>query len=183
MANELTHSEQIHVLFGFLFILVGTIIILQNVNYLLLPWWKFLWPIFFLLGGIRLLTYDETEGKGSWLKSLQDTAVKQHKFLAVFLIISGLIEMMRSFKVIPLFSIWDYVFPAAFVFAGVLLLIRRDASWRAVLSHDIMGITCIAIGVLASLNRAIILATLFWYIAWPSLIIVLGVESMLFRGR
>src|SRR5262249_8503885 len=93
-------SEFNHHLAGFFVALAGAFILFQTPLGKRLKLVKYIWPASFLVSGIFVLIWSDTElwpfGSRQWLEALQNNReVLQHKTFAVLLIGLGLIEWLR----------------------------------------------------------------------------------------
>ena len=119
-------SEFNHHVAGFFVVLAGIFLLFQDRLAKVSSAVKFVWPACFLLSGIFVLIWSDTElwpfGNRQWLEALQNNReVLQHKTFAVLLLALGTIEWQRVRGVIT--SIWSaWVFPAV-AFAGSVLLL------------------------------------------------------------
>src|SRR5690242_2182971 len=87
---------------------------------------RYLWPLCFLITGVFLLVFSDTElwpfASQSWYFGLtHHTEVLQHKLFAVFLLLVSVIELQRARGVLT--AKWSgWVFPAVAVTGSVMLL-------------------------------------------------------------
>lgn len=188
-------SEFNHHLAGFFVILAGIFILAEGALTQRWSFLRFAWPACFLLSGLFLLVYSDTElwpfGPQSWwyglTHNLEDV---QHKTFAVILLALGVIEVQRARDVLK--SAWaGWLFPVLACFGSVLLLFHEHHSGMhgpghmSVMAH-IQGqhlgfsVTGFCIGLVKGLSE---LPTR-WKVAfarlWSLLMIVLGVLLMLY---
>ena len=122
-------SEFNHHLAGFFVVLAGVFILFQGVLVKRWPGVKYAWPTCFLLSGIFVLVWSDTElwpfGHREWLEALRhNQEVLQHKTFAVLLLLLGVIEWQRARGVLK--AVWSgWVFPALAIGGSLLLLFHR----------------------------------------------------------
>ena len=108
-------SEFNHHLSGFFVVLAGLFILAEGNVRDRWPWIRFAWPACFILSGIFVLVWSDTElwpfGSQSWYYVLSHNGeVLQHKAFAVLLLVLGIIEFRRSQGVLK--SAWaSWAFP------------------------------------------------------------------------
>ncbi len=184
-------SEFNHHLAGFFVILAGIFILAQGPLTRRWSFLRFAWPACFLLSGLFLLVFSDTElwpfGPQSWWYGLTHV---QHKTFAVILLALGVIEVQRVRGVLK--SAWaGWLFPVLACFGSVLLLFHEHHSGMhgpdhmTVMAHiqaQHLGfsVTGFGIGLVKGLSE---LPTR-WKVAfarlWSLLMIVLGVLLMLY---
>src|SRR5262249_59360493 len=114
---------------GFLVTLAGVFILFQPSLAKKWPATKYAWPTCFLLSGVFLLVWSDTElwpfGDTAWLEALKhDPEVLQHKTFAVLLLVLGTVEWQRARGVLN--AAWSgWVFPALAIGGSVLLLFHQ----------------------------------------------------------
>ena len=188
-------SEFNHHLAGIFVILAGLFVLLEGS----LPQrWRLLryaWPLCFLLAGLFLLVFSDTElwpfGPQSWWYGLTHNAEDlQHKAFAVILLALGVVEFQRARGVLK--SQWArWVFPLAAFCGSVMLLFHehhpgmRGADHLTVMArvqaeHLNFAVAGFGIGLLKGLSEVPsrwqqLLAKL-----WPIPIIALGVMLLLY---
>jgi putative copper resistance protein D len=122
-------SEFNHHLAGFFVVLGGLFMLAQGSLTNRWPPTKYVWPATFLLSGIFVLIWSDTElwpfGHKKWLFALQtDQEVLQHKTFAVLLLALGCIEWLRATG--KLKAVWARMsFPLLAVAGSVLLLFHH----------------------------------------------------------
>jgi hypothetical protein len=122
-------SEFNHHLAGFFVALGGAFILFQAPIGKRLKAVNYIWPASFLLSGIFVLIWSDTElwpfGSRQWLEALQNNReVLQHKTFAVLLIGLGLIEWLRVNGALK--AAWSgFVFPVLAVGGSILLLFHQ----------------------------------------------------------
>ncbi len=122
-------SEFNHHLAGFFVVLGGLFMLAQGSLTNRWPSTKYVWPATFLLSGIFVLIWSDTElwpfGHKKWLFALQtDQEVLQHKTFAALLLALGCIEWLRATG--KLNAVWARMsFPLLAVAGSVLLLFHH----------------------------------------------------------
>ncbi len=189
-------SEFNHHLAGFLIILAGLFILLKA------SWpqrWSFLrfaWPSCFLVSGLFLLVFSDTElwpfGPQSWWYGLTHNLEDlQHKTFALILLALGIIEVQRVRGILK--SAWaGWLFPALACCGSVMLLFHEHHSGmhggahmttmaRIKAEHLNFAVAGFGIGIFRGLSEV---PTRWQVIAarlWPMLMMVLGVLLMFYR--
>lgn len=186
-------SEGNHHLIGLLVGLSGIFILAQGILTKRFPSLAYAWPACFLLSGLFVLVYSDTElwpfGPKPWIQgTITNPEVIQHKLFAVLLLVVGLIETVRVRK--SLKSVWlGLVFPVLALAGSVLLLFHshstgmRGANHMAIMArieaeHLSYSVTGMCIGFAKGLSE---LATKWQFVfarTWPILMVVLGVLLM-----
>jgi putative copper resistance protein D len=189
-------SELNHHLAGLFVILAGLFILAQST---LLHRWSFLrfaWPACFLLSGLFLLVFSDTElwpfGPQSWWYGLTHNPEDlQHKTFAAILLVLGIIEVRRVRGILK--SVWPrWVFPALAAFGSVLLLFHEHhtgmhgadhMSTMARIQSEHLGfaITGFGIGAFRGLSEVPTRWQAIFAKLWPLLMIGLGVLLLLYR--
>ena len=191
-----TGSEFNHHLAGF-FVVLGAVFILFQEP--LTKRWravKYGWPASFLLSGLFVLVWSDTElwpfGHRPWLDAMtHNPEVLQHKTFAALLLVLGLIEWRRARGTLP--AAWSaWVFPALAIGGSLLLLIHQheggmhgpDHMERMAriqsehLSYSIAGV-CLA------LTKGLSDIETNWRKVfsriWPVVMMALGILLMLYR--
>src|SRR6266403_6013254 len=188
-------SEFNHHLAGFLVILAGLFLLGEAKLRQRWPSTRFAWPVCFLVCGLFLLVYSDTElwpfGPQSWWYGLTHNLEDlQHKTFAVILLALGVIEVQRVRGVLK--SAWaGWLFPVLACFGSVLLLFHEHHTGMhgpghmSVMAHiqaQHLGfsVTGFGIGLVKGLSE---LPTR-WKVAfarlWSLLMIVLGVLLILY---
>jgi hypothetical protein len=185
-------SEFNHHLAGFFVLLAGLLILAQALTNKL-PLVRYVWPACFLLSGLFLLVYSDTElwpfGYKPWIQGvITNPEVIQHKTFAVLLLALGLIEIRRD-RLRATWAAW--VFPLFAVAGSIMLLFHSHSSGMhgpdhmAImqriqsehLSYSIAGV-CIGISKVFSEVQSK-WQTIFTRV-WPALMMVLGVLLMFY---
>jgi hypothetical protein len=189
-------SEFNHHLAGFLIILAGLFIVAQGK---LPQHWSFLrfaWPSCFLLSGLFLLVFSDTElwpfGPQSWWYGLTHNPEDlQHKTFALILLALGIIEIQRARGILK--SAWvRWLFPVVASCGSVMLLFHEHHSGmhgaaqmttmaRIKSEHLNFAVTGFGIGIFRGLSEVptrwrVVAARL-----WPILMVALGVLLVLYR--
>jgi putative copper resistance protein D len=189
-------SEFNHHLAGFFVVLAGVFLLLQDKLAKSWPAVKFVWPACFLLSGIFVLIWSDTElwpfGNRQWLEALQNNReVLQHKTFAVLLLALGAIEWKRATRVLK--SVWSgWVFPAVAIGGSLLLLLHAHEAGmhgpnhmelmaRIQSEHLSYSIVGIGIGLATGLAQVKTRWQPIFGKLQPLLMIVLGVLLMFYR--
>jgi len=188
-------SEFNHHLAGF-FVMVGGALMLVETAREKKSLLKYLWPACFLLSGIFVLVWSDTElwpfGPHSWLEKLeQDREVLQHKVFSALLLGLASIEWLRVKGTLR--SAWSaFVFPAIAIGGSILLLFHQhEAGMHGPdhmelmariqsqhLSYSLLGI---GIGLTKGLSETRVPGQKLLARLWPLLMIGLGILLMLYR--
>jgi putative copper resistance protein D len=188
-------SEFNHHLAGFFLVLAGILIFGEPLfrDRALIA--RYAWPVCFLLSGLFVLIFSDTElwpfGPKSWLQGmLTNHEVMQHKTFAVLLLALGTIELARARnKLTAAWSAW--VFPV-FAFVGSILLLfhSHDAGMhgpdhmatmqRIQAQHFSYSGTGLGIGLAKGLSEVPNKWQSIFARLYPALMIVLGVLLMIY---
>lgn len=157
---------------------------------------KFVWPSCFLLAGIFVLVWSDTElwpfGHRQWLEALQNNPeVLQHKTFAVLLLGLGFVEWQRARGALR--AAWSaWIFPAVAVVGSIILIFHQheggmvgehhmETMARIQSEHMSYTISGLAIGLSKGLSEMKSkIAPIFGKI-WPSLMVILGILLMFYR--
>lgn len=182
-------SEFNHHLAGIFVIVAGLFILTSNRLQSRWPQIKYVWPLCFLLSGIFVLVFSDTElwpfgPKNWWFGVTTNMEVLQHKTFSVILLILGAIELLRARETLR--AAWTaWVFPALALAGSVMLLFHsHDAGMHGAeamtameriqmqhFSYAAVG-TCIAVTKGVSESRLPLRRASSY--AWPTLMIALG---------
>ena len=134
-------SEFNHHLAGLLVVLAGLFLVAEGTLRQRRPWTRFAWPVCFLVCGVFLLVFSDTElwpfGPQSWWYGLTHNLEDlQHKAFAVVLLTLGILEIQRARGVLK--SAWAaWAFPLLAIFGSVMLLFHEhhtssmaSTTWR-----------------------------------------------------
>src|SRR5262249_34959372 len=119
-------SEFNHHLAGFFVVLAGLFILTSDHLNTRWPAIKYAWPLCFLLSGIFVLVFSDTElwpfgPKNWWVGVTGNLEVLQHKTFAIILLGLGIIETLRARG--SLRAAWSaWIFPVLAVAGSVMLL-------------------------------------------------------------
>jgi copper resistance protein D len=189
-------SEFNHHLAGFLVALAGMFIFFQRRLAIKWPAVKYAWPACFLLSGIFLLVWSDTElwpfGRRAWLEALtHNPEVLQHKTYAVLLLALGAIEWQRARGVLT--AAWSgWVFPALAIGGSVLLLFHQHEAGmhgahhtelmaRIQSEHLSYSLAGIGVGLTKGLSDLETPWQGVFQRVWPFLMVVLGILLMFYR--
>jgi putative copper resistance protein D len=188
-------SEFNHHFAGLLVLLAGMFILAETD---LTPRWhylRFAWPATFLISGLFLLIWSDTElwpfGPQSWLSTIAtNREVFQHKTYAVILLALGIIELQRTRG--SLRAAWaSWVFPVVAIGGSVLLLFHMhqggmhgshhsELMTRIQSEHLSYSVAGISIGLTKALSEAPSTWQDFFRRLWPALMMVLGALLMMY---
>jgi hypothetical protein len=191
-----SESEFNHHLAGFFLVLAGAFILLQSLWVERWPELKYVWPLCFLLSGIFVLVWSDTElwpfGHREWLEALRhNQEVLQHKAFAVLLLVLGVTEYQRAQGVLR--AVWSgLVFPALAIGGSLLLLFHRheggmqgpnhvELMARIQSEHLSYTVTGIGLGLAKGLAEVKSRFQGGFGKMWPLLMVVLGVLLMFYR--
>ena len=195
MLADKKESEFNHHLAGIFVILAGVFLLAESS----LPnrWFflRYLWPSSFLLAGIFLLVFSDTElwpfGPQSWLYGLTHSAEDlQHKAFALILLVLGFVELQRARGVLRL--AWTgWVFPVAAFCGSVMLLFHEHhpgmggadhmtVMARVQAEHFNFAVAGFGIGVLKGLSEFRSRWQVLLSRVWPIPLIALGTLLLLY---
>jgi hypothetical protein len=195
MLADKKESEFNHHFAGILVILAGVFLLAQSSLPNRWSFVRYLWPSCFLLAGLFLLVFSDTElwpfGPQSWIYGLTHNAEDlQHKAFALILLVLGFVEFQRARGVLN--SRWaGWVFPVAAFCGSVMLLFHEHhpgmhgadhmiVMARVQAEHLNFAVAGFGIGLLKGLSEVrsrwqILLARI-----WPIALIALGILLMLY---
>src|SRR5262245_2035404 len=122
-------SEFNHHLAGLLVAVAGVFMFFQSGLTKRWPITRFLWPSCFLLAGIFVLIWSDTElwpfGHRQWLEALENNReVLQHKTFALLLLGLGAIEWQRARGVLK--TAWSgWIFPLVAIAGSIILIFHQ----------------------------------------------------------
>jgi putative copper resistance protein D len=195
LLRDKKESEFNHHLAGFLVVLAGIFILFEERLKRRFPRVRYAWPLCFLLAGILLLIFSDTElwpfgYKDWWTGVTGNVEVLQHKSFAVILMILGVVEIRRAKGTLQ--ASWSaWAFPAL-AFAGSFLLLfhSHDAGMagpdpmtemrRIQMQHFSYAGVGAAIGLSKGLSDTSTKARSVFRRLWPLLMISLGILLMLY---
>lgn len=184
-------SEGNHHLIGFFIVLSGLCLLAQKK----LPAITYAWPVCFLLSGLFVLVYSDTElwpfGPKPWIEgTITNLEVLQHKIFAVLLLCVGFVEMERvRGRLRTAWAAW--LFPVLAMAGSLLLLFHshnagmHGPNHMAVMAriqaeHSSYAATGFGIGLAKGLAEVSTKWQVFFSRLWPSLMVVLGVLLMFY---
>jgi putative copper resistance protein D len=189
-------SQFNHHLAGFFVALGGVIILFQRPLGKRFPLVKYIWPASFLLSGVFVLVWSDTElwpfGGRHWLEALQNNReVLQHKTYAVLLLALGLVEWLRVRGTLK--AAWSgMVFPLLAIGGSVLLLFHQheagmngpnhmEVMARIQSEHLSYAVVGFGIGLAKGLSEIRMRGYHFLARVWPVLMVALGILLMSYR--
>jgi len=189
-------SEFNHHLAGFFVALGAVFMLFQDRLTMRWPAVKHFWPACFLISGIFVLVWSDTElwpfGRQRWIDAMTHSSeVLQHKIFAVLLLTLAIVEWQRARGVLT--AAWSgWMFPALAIGGSVLLLFHpHDAGMHgadhlermARIQSEHLSYSLAGIGV--ALTRSLSEIETHWRKVftrtWPVVMMVLGILLMLYR--
>lgn len=188
-------SEFNHHLAGFLVLVAGLLILADGSIRQRWAIGRHVWPICFLVSGVFLLVFSDTElwpfGEQSWYFGLtHHKEVLQHKVFAILLLAVGLIELQRARGILK--AAWaGWVFPVI-ASAGSLMLLFHDhragmtgpnhmeLMHRIQSQHISFSVTGLGIALSKGLAETPFEWRPFFERLFPALLIVLGALLMVY---
>jgi copper resistance protein D len=188
-------SEFNHHLAGFFVVLAGIFILAESRLSSRWPGVRYAWPMCFLLAGIFVFVFSDTElwpfGPQSWLYGLTNHAeVRQHKSFALILLVLGVIEVLRVRGTLK--AAWfAWVFPVLAIAGSIILLFHEHSGGMHGANHmEVMAriqhqhMSYLAAGLGIGLTKGLSEIKTGWqgFFArlWPSIMIALGVMLMFY---
>lgn len=195
LAADKRESEFNHHLAGFLVALAGIFILAEPRLSPRWPYVRYAWPVCFLLAGLFVLVFSDTElwpfGPQSWFYGISHHAeVRQHKSFAIILLGLGVIEFLRASG--RLKAAWaGWVFPVLAIAGSIILLFHDHRGGMhgpghmermARIQNQHRGYT--AAGFAVGLTKGLSEINTNWQglfsKLWPSFMILLGVLLMFY---
>ena len=190
-------SEGNHHLIGFFVVLGGAFILAQDVLKKRFSAVRYVWPACFLLSGLFVLAYSDTElwpfGPKPWIQgTITNPEVIQHKVFALLLLAVGLVELARARGRLEKWSGW--VFPVLATTGSALLLFHshragmRGPNHMAVMARiNSEHFSYAALGFGIGLTGALAEVKTRWHTLFaklsPALMMVLGVLLMFYSEQ
>jgi hypothetical protein len=189
-------SEFNHHLAGFLVALGAAFILFEGRLRKKWPTVKYAWPACFLLSGLFVLVWSDTElwpfGHRLWLEAMaHNQEVLQHKIFAALLIALGVIEWQRARGVLT--AAWSgWVFPVLAIGGSILLLFHQHQGGMHGPNHvermariQSQHLSYSLTGVGVALTRSLSEVETHWQKilsrTWPILMIALGILLAFYR--
>ena len=189
-------SEFNHHLAGFFVAVAGVFVLFEPQ---LAKRWalvKYVWPACFLLAGIFVLVWSDTElwpfGHRQWLEALQNNReVLQHKTFAILLFGLGAVEWQRARG--ALLAAWSgWVFPLVAISGSIILIFHQHEggmvgphhmeTMARIQSQHLSYTACgLGIGVTKGLSELARDRAGIFTRTWPLLLVVLGTLLMFYR--
>ena len=187
-------SEFNHHLAGVLVILAALFFLAQGSLAKRWPDARYAWPMCFLIAGLFLLIFSDTEiwpfGYMSFVYAVtHDPEDAQHKTFALILLVLGVIEMLRaSGRLKAAWSAW--VFPVVALGGCVLLLFHHHGgmhgpdAMKTMVSVQNQHLRFAEAGAAAAVAKGLAETNEKWYgffsKVWPVFLVVLGVMLMMY---
>jgi hypothetical protein len=195
LAADKRESEFNHHLAGFFVVLAGIFILAEPRLSVRWPSVRYAWPVCFLLAGIFVLVYSDTElwpfGPQSWFYGLSHhMEVRQHKSFALILLAVGVIEFLRARGTLK--AAWaGWVFPFVAIAGSIILLFHEhrggmhgaghmERMARIQTEHHTYTAAGFGIGLTKGLSEIKTDWQPLFNKLWPSIMIVLGVMLMFY---
>jgi len=189
-------SEFNHHLAGVLVAVAGIFMLFQGSLTSRWPAVKFVWPACFLLAGIFVLIWSDTElwpfGHRHWLEALQNNReVLQHKTFAVLLLGLGVIEWQRARGVLK--AVWSaWIFPVIAIVGSIILIFHQheggmvgehhmETMARIQSEHMSYTVIGLGIGLTKGLSEMKGRSAVIFGKAWPALMVLLGILLVFYR--
>lgn len=182
-------SEFNHHLAGIFVILAGLFILVGSRLESRLPAFKYAWPLCFLVSGLFVLVFSDTElwpfgPKNWWIGVTGNLEVLQHKTFSAILLILGVVEFLRARGTLK--TAWSaWVFPVLAVAGSVMLLFhahdagmhgadQMNAMERIQMQHFSYAALGACIAVSKGVSESPVAFRRISSYLWPSLMIALG---------
>jgi hypothetical protein len=189
-------SEFNHHLAGVLVAIAGLFMLFQGELTKRWPTVRYVWPACFLLAGIFVLVWSDTElwpfGHRQWLEALENNReVLQHKTFALLLLGLGAIEWQRVRGVLR--STWSaWIFPVIAIAGSIILIFHQheggmvgehhmETMARIQSEHLSYTVTGLGIGVAKGLSEMKLRSLAIFGKVWPILLAILGVLLIFYR--
>src|SRR6266403_707732 len=189
-------SEFNHHLAGFFVAVAGFFVLFQSNLARRWPSVKYVWPACFLVAGIFVLVWSDTElwpfGHRQWLEALQNNReVLQHKTFAILLLVLGAVEWQRARGALR--AAWSaLVFPLVAVCGSIILIFHHHEggmvgehhmeTMARIQSQHLSYTACgFGIGLTKGLSELGTLRARVFAKLWPAFLLMLGVLLMFYR--
>jgi len=189
-------SEFNHHLAGVLVAIAGLFMLFQSELTKRWPGVRYVWPACFLLAGIFVLVWSDTElwpfGHRQWLEALQNNReVLQHKTFAILLLGLGAIEWQRARGVLR--SAWSaWIFPVIAITGSIILIFHHheggmvgehhmETLARIQSEHLSYTVAGLGIGLAKGLSEMKSRSLAIFGKVWPILMVILGVLLIFYR--
>ena len=194
LANK-RESEFNHHLAGFFVLLAGVFLLAEGSIRERWPLVRLAWPLCFVLGGLFVLIWSDTElwpfGPQSWYYGLtHDLEVLQHKIFAILLLTLGVVEIQRARGVLK--AAWSsWAFPALVVIGSSMLFFHdhragmhgpnpMELMHRIQSEHFSFAMAGFGIGLSKGLAETRLPWKTFFEQLFPALLMVLGALLMVY---
>jgi hypothetical protein len=189
-------SEFNHHLAGVLVAIAGLFMLFQSELTKRWPGVRYVWPACFLLAGIFVLVWSDTElwpfGHRQWLEALRNNReVLQHKTFAILLLGLGAIEWQRARGVLR--STWSaWIFPVIAIAGSIILIFHQheggmmgehhmETMARIQSEHLSYTVAGLGIGLAKGLSEMKSRSLAIFGKVWPILMVILGVLLIFYR--
>jgi hypothetical protein len=193
LLQDKRESEFNHRLAGLLVFLAGIFILLEDRLKNRWPAARYAWPICFLLSGLFVFVFSDTElwpfgYKNWWTGVFGNLEVLQHKTFALLLLSVGVIELRRAAGILR--AVWSaWVFPVLAMAGSVLLLFHvhggpmhgpdaMTSMEHIKMQHFSYAAAGVGIAVSKGLADTPVRGRGVFRILWPVLMMVLGALLM-----
>lgn len=189
-------SEFNHHLAGLFVMVAGLFIFAQPRLTGRWPATKYIWPICFLVAGMFVLVWSDTElwpfGQRQWLEALRNNReVLQHKSFALLLLVLGIVEWLRTSG--RLRAVWSsWVFPAVAILGSSILIFHEheggmtggnhmEVMARIQSQHITYMLSGLGIGLSKGLSELRTSVSGAFGRIWPLLMVTLGILLLFYR--
>lgn len=193
--SDKKESEFNHRLAGFLVIVAGVFLLVQDKLSNRWPGVRFIWPSCFLIAGVYLALFSDTEiwpvgPESLWFAIHDNPEDLQHKIFALILLFLGTVELQRARG--KLKSAWSaWAFPVLGIVGAVLLLFHHHSGGMHSAHHmetmhhikdEHLGFAIVGGGVALTkgLSEVRGRGQQAFRKVWPTLMIVLGILLMFY---
>ncbi len=182
-------SNRNHHVAGWMVLAIGGLMFLTALQVRQAPWLRPTWTVIAMAIGVLILIFSDPEGwpigYQTLAQSLASEEVREHKLSGVIVLALGLVEFLRVRGRLTHRS-WGLLFPLLCIGAGAMLMGHHHAVsnfsylGRANLPHVTEGATVILVGVTKSLHDWRVWRGRLASLAWPSLMVALAIQLILY---
>ena len=186
------YSNFNHHLAGVFIILIGLSEVHYGIAASVLPWTRFLLPVFMVSVGVFLLIWSDHEGWpfGSTFSQAFFTGeweTIQHKWFGMLAFVIGLIEWLRRTEQLRARG-WKFPLPAFAIVGGLSLFLHSHGAnplaHKIAVHHAIMGIMAVTAGSSKFLSdwKGTLGAGKIsrWELAWAALVLLIGIQLLIY---